>query len=147
MKYKGFTLIELLIVIAFVLIFAFIGITSFSNYQESVEDSGELRELISDIQYAKQMSVSEQINYGIIFNFTANSYKLIKHDSEQETIKEKEFPENINLKDVDQYSEVKFTRFGAVFRSGEIIIETDDFHQNINIKPSGFIDVKRDNIN
>ncbi|MGM0439194.1 MAG: pilus assembly FimT family protein [Patescibacteria group bacterium] len=147
MKAQGFTLIETSIVIVFIILFASISVVSFFNYQESVEDSGEARELVSDLQYAKQMSISEQINYGVVFNFTDNSYQVVKHGSEKEIIKEKQFAKEINLKDVDQYSEVKFTRFGAVFRSGEIIIETNDFYQNIHIKPSGFIDVQRNNIN
>lgn len=144
---KGFTLIELIIVVA--IIIGFMGVSAFGllRYQESVEGAGEVRELIGDLRYAKQMSIAEQIHYGVVFNFTENRYQVVKYTEDTEVIKEKGMTDDINLKNVDQYSEARFTRFGAVFRSGEIIIERDNVIKTIKIKPSGFIHVERDNIN
>lgn len=147
MKNSGFTLIELIIIIVIVSLLGLIGVRSFVSYQEGVEGTGEAQELINDLRYAKQMSISEQIHYGIVFDFEDNSYELIKEEEERVVIKQKKLPERVNLKPVDQYSEVRFTRFGAVFKSGEVILSDSSSSRKIIIKPSGFINVQRNNLN
>lgn len=147
MKKNGFTLIELLIVVIIIVLFSGIGVTAFIRRQESVKGSGEVRELVNDLRYAKQTSIAEQVHYGVVFDFEEDSYKIVNYDQDREVIKEKIFDPQIDLKSVENYSEVKFTLFGAVFRRGQVILEGKNFEEIINIKPSGFIHVQGDNLN
>ncbi len=145
MNEKAFSIIELVIVLAILFFFTALGINSFVRRQESFEKEGEVRELVDDLKYAKQITVSTQINHELSFDFENNSYRVIDQNGEE--VKVKELIDDLTLEPVDDYQEVRFTRFGAVFQSGEVIIEGDNFLRLIKIKPSGYIDVKRDNIN
>ena len=146
MNEKGLTLIELLTALVIVFIFAGLGANVFVGRQEGIEKSGEVRELVGDLRHARQMAVSEQINYGVIFDFDENYYRVVNFNDDEE-VKRKEMITGMELNSVDDYYQVKFTRFGAVFQSGEVLVEAENFSQLIKIKPSGFIDVKRDNTN
>jgi prepilin-type N-terminal cleavage/methylation domain-containing protein len=147
MKKNGFTLIELLIVVIIIVLFSGIGVTAFIRRQEAVKGSGEVRELVNDLRYAKQISIAEQIHYGVVFDFNEDSYRIVNYDQDREVIKEKIFDPQIDLRSIDNYSEVKFTLFGAVFKKGGVILNGKNFEEIINIKPSGFIHVQGDNLN
>ncbi len=144
---KGFTLIEFVIVVFCLFFFVAMGVLAFIRYEQSFIFSGEVNELINDLKYAKQTSITEQIQYKIEFNFNSNSYKLIKKSEPEEIIKNKKFLSDIEIEEINNYSEVNFTRFGAVLTSGEFLISGKDFSKIIKIKPSGFIYVERANLN
>ncbi len=144
---KGFTLIEIVIVIALIALSTSLGFTAFSRYRSAVDQSGEVRELIDDLRYAKELSVSQQIKHGIDFDFNNNGYLIVKDGSEKEILDRKHFSTGVQIKDVNGYSEVRFTNFGAVFRAGSVLIRKENNLKEIIIKPSGFIDVERSNIN
>jgi prepilin-type N-terminal cleavage/methylation domain-containing protein len=147
MKEKGFTLIELLIVVVIMVVFTGLGVAGFLRRQEAIEGSGEVRELINDLRYAKQISIAEQTHYGVVFDFVEDSYQIVNYDQDREVLKNKELAYQINLESVDNYGEVKFTLFGAVFKSGQVSLTGKNFSEIINIKPSGFVHVQGDNIN
>lgn len=147
MKKTGFTLIEILIVLVIVSFFGLIGVRSFINYEESIKEIGEVQELVDDLRYAKQMAIAKQVHYSIVFDFENNSYLVVKEEDGGQTIKEKSFPKKIRLEPVDEFSKVKFTRFGAVFQSGEVALRDSSTLRKIIIKPSGFINVQRNNLN
>lgn len=139
---KGMTLIEILVVILILSLFVVVGVSGVLMQREKFEASGEINELLADLRYAKQMSITEQAHYGMVFNFEDNSYQVFR---EGEVIKEKFF--GLELEAVENYTEVKFTRFGAVFKGGEVLIKSDNILRVIEIKPSGFFHVQRININ
>ncbi len=147
MTQKGFTLIEFIVVVFCLLFFVGIGVLAFIRYEQSFLFSKEVNELIDDLKYAKQASITEQIQHAIRFNFEENRYQMIKKDETEEVIKAKIFPTGIKIEEVDNYSEINFTKFGAVLRSGKVILSGKDFSKNIIIKPSGFIYVERINSN
>ncbi len=147
MKKKGITIIEFLTVIIIISIILGIGISIFFKYEKTFGFKGDVSELINDLNYTKQISIAEQINHGIRFDFYNNSYQIIRYGDEEEVIKLKEFPSETKIESIDNYSEVKFTFFGAVFKGGKILLKDDSFSRIIEIKPSGFIYVERDNIN
>lgn len=147
MNKKGFTLIEVLIVVVIMVVFTGLGVAGFLRRQEAVEGSGEVRELINDLRYAKQISIAEQAHYGLVFNFIEDSYKIVNYDQDRKVLKEKKLAHQIDLKSIDDYGEVKFTLFGAVFKSGQVSLTAKNFSEVINIKPSGFVHVQGDNIN
>lgn len=144
---KGITLIEVVIVVALILTFTGMGITSFVSYQETMEASGVAGELLNDLKYAKQMSITRQVRHGLEFDFSEDSYKLIKYGEEEEVLNERKLEDNLEIESPDHFTDIKFNHFGAVFGSREIIFRGEDFIKTINVRPSGFIDVERDNIN
>jgi len=147
MNQKGLTLIELLFVILFILVFATMGFLGLMQRERRIRLSGEAGELVSDLRFAKRMSISEQINYGVEFDFSTDSYRVIRHGDEREEMKRKDFPPGITIEGSDEFSEVKFTLFGAAFGRTEIFIQGEEFSKIIIVKPSGFIDVQRNNVN
>ena len=147
MKEKGMTLVEILIVIAFISVIVTVVIFGITKYKQNFEISGETSELIDDLNYAKQMSITEQIHYGVRFDFYDNSYQIIKYDDQEDIIKTKKLSSGIKVESIDDYSEVRFTFFGAVFKSGKVLLKNEDFSKIIEIKPSGFIYVERTDIN
>ncbi len=143
---KGFTLIETLVVVVIISVALSVGVSGFWAYRDQFEVSGEINELVSDLRYAKQMSIAEQIHHGIRFDFSNNSYKVIRYE-DNEVIRENIFPPGVELHAVDDYDEARFTRFGAVFKSGEVMVKGHDFSRLIKIKPSGFFHVERIDFN
>jgi hypothetical protein len=83
----------------------------------------------------------------VVFDFVEDSYQIVNYDQDREVLKNKELAYQINLESVDNYGEVKFTLFGAVFKSGQVSLTGKNFSEIINIKPSGFVHVQGDNIN
>ncbi len=143
---KGMTLTEIMAIIIITSIIITFSIAGFLRQGRSFEMSAEINELVKDLNYAKQMSITEQENYGIRFYFHENRYDVLRY-SDDFIVKTKTISSDLELISVDNYSEVKFTLFGAVFRRGEVIIEGEGLSKIIEIKPSGFIYVQGNDSN
>jgi len=61
----GFQLIQLVMVCAIIGIMAVIGVPVFTRYQPNIKLNAEAKQLISDLRYAQQKTVSEQKIYYI----------------------------------------------------------------------------------
>jgi len=146
MNKKGMTLIEILMVIVLITIIIGVGISGITRYG-TLRLSGEAAELVGDLRYARQMSVTEQIHYAVRFNFDENSYQIIKYGDEENIVKTKIFPAGTEMEKIEECFEVKFTLFGAAFKSGKVLLKGEDFEKIIEIRPSGFIHVERNDIN
>ncbi len=83
---SSFTIIELLVVIGIISLLFLIGIPAFRAYQPSLQLSGTVRELVTDLRYAGQLSVDEQVNHGIRFDIAANKYEIIKFGASEEVL-------------------------------------------------------------
>jgi len=144
MKKKGFTIVELLTVIGILIILVSIGIPVWRNIQPTLELSGSARELITDLRYAQQLAITEQIIYGVRFNFEENKYQIIQYKktngTTEEIIKLKLLPERITLEQIDNFSEAKFTPYGSIIQGGNVrLINTQNQTKTIDIRPSGFV--------
>lgn len=141
---KGITLVEMLVAISIFIIlagFVYIGLT---NYQGTIDLNGATRELLTDLRYAQELAVSQQIKHGIQFFQSQNKYQIIKYGDTEEVIKEKELPEGISFKEIEGLSldRVRFTSFGAVEESGRVILKSrDNLERKIEIRPSGFVEI------
>lgn len=145
---NGFTLTEILVIIGIIGILALIGIPAFRSFKSSLELSGIVRELVTDLRYAQQLTVTEQINHGVRFDFTENKnkYQIIKYlgtDGESEEIlKEKSLPEGIYFQEIDNFNEAKFNPYGAAVENGKVrLVNTKT--KTIDIRPSGFVKIKK----
>ncbi len=143
---KGMTLTEIMATVAVISIIVTFSIVGVLRQGRSFELSAEVNELVRDLNYAKQMSITEQDNYGVRFYFHENRYDILRY-SDDFIVKTKTISSDLELISVDNYNEVKFTLFGAVFKKGEIIVEGEGLLKIIEIKPSGFIYVQGNDSN
>ena len=143
---KGITLLELLTVILIIVILAAISIPAWRNIQPTLDLNGSVRELITDLRYAQQLAIAEQIIYGVRFDFEENKYQIIKYKKTngitEEIIKTKWLPPGINLEQVDNFSQAQFIPYGSVIERGEVcLVNIKNKIKTINIRPSGFVKV------
>jgi len=144
-KKRGFTLTELLTVIGIMAILLLIGIPVFRAYRPSLQLSGSVRELITDLRYAQQLAVTEQVDYGIRFFIAEDKYQIIKHVAEEELLEEKKLPSQVSFHQTEDLTDdrVLFNPYGAVKdEAGTItLINTRNDIATIDIRPSGFVKI------
>lgn len=75
---EGWTLIELVLVVLLLVVLAVSVSVSLQNYG-TIKLNGAARELASDIRFAQQLSMTQQVRHGVIF--TANTYTVFENDN------------------------------------------------------------------
>ncbi len=145
---NSFTLIELLIVIAVLGILIGISFPIFRNYQPDLQLSGITRDLVSDLRYAQQLALTEQIEYCVQFpaDFPTNRKYRIVQCGETEPIKpETTIPEEIielTINPALTNNEVRYNPYGAVKESTDITLKNiKENERTIEIRPSGFVKI------
>ncbi len=137
----GFTLIEVLIVIAVMAILASVFISSTNFFQPQAKLASVARDLITDIRYAQQLAVNEQVEYGISFLVSENKYQLWRFSATPEQIFEKVLPGEVQISQVLDLTDdkVEFNAYGAVAEDGSVyLINSKSEIKIIEIRPSGF---------
>ena len=112
------------------------------KYQPNLKLNGTARDLATDLRYAQQMTITEQVEYLVQLDLTGNNYKIQKVDTATTTLKTVVFPTEINYQQVTDLTEnqVVFNSYGAVRESGQIVlVNTNGKTVIINVKPSGYI--------
>ncbi|MDP2951473.1 MAG: type II secretion system protein [bacterium] len=138
---QGFTLIEVLIVIAVMAILCAVFISQTSFFQPQAKLASVARDLITDIRYAQQLAVNEQVEYGISFLVSENKYQLWRFSAVPEQIFEKILPQEVQISQVLDLTDdkVKFNAYGAVAEAGSVyLINSESETKIIEIRPSGF---------
>ncbi|MFA5743051.1 MAG: GspH/FimT family pseudopilin [Candidatus Paceibacterota bacterium] len=138
---NGFTLLEIVITVAITGIIAGASVISFYRYQPSLELSSVSRDMVSNLRYAQQLAISQQINYGIRFYPDQKKYQVVKYSSPEEVIKNVSFPQGIIFDQVSfTNSQLKFNIYGAAVEAGTIVIRNKNYNTStIEVKPSGFV--------
>lgn len=137
-KKRGFSIIELLVVLGVIAMFSMVSLPYFVSYQKNIKLKNEVKLLATNLKYAQQLAVTEQIIYQVILAPETKSYQIINSES-AEVIK------TVNLDDeVDFYnfttSTFSFNATGAVLEYGQIVlINTKNSTVTIEIKPSGYV--------
>jgi len=142
-KLKGFTLAELLVIIGVIGILAFFTMPALRNFQSTMRLNGVSRELISDIRYAQQLAITEQLEYCVQFFPLEKRYQLIQCGGAV-PIKESLLPEEIISLSVNDLTdnEIRYNPYGAVQEEGNIILEnTKHETKTILVKISGFVKI------
>jgi prepilin-type N-terminal cleavage/methylation domain-containing protein len=141
---RGVTLTELLVIIAVLGILTLIGIPAFRGYRPNLELSRAVRGLIGDLRYAQQLTVSEQIEHGIRFSTSTDSYQIVKHLQPEQILEEKNLPNEVDFQLITGFSdsEAVFNPYGAAKESGTItLINTKNTTSTIEVSPSGFVKI------
>lgn len=141
-KHKyGFTLIEIGISITILTVMATIGFPYFRTQLQNLKLSNAAKDLIIDLRYAQQLTVSEQDIFYLKIYPELSQYKIIKESSSQ-TIKAATLPSNVIFHDIGfSDNKVVFNYYGAVTVSGVIILKhtITDKTFSIEVKPSGYV--------
>lgn len=124
MNNKGFTLLELILCIslfAIILTIPLFKIDVLLNQKEKKE----LKEFITDINYARNKAIIESTRYSIYIRPDTNSYVIYQHKSSmQKIVKKKEFTNGIQFKSTNvKDKEIIFTQSGAPSHAGEILLK------------------------
>ncbi len=73
---KGFTLVEVIVVVVIISIAALIAIPMFSS-AGSMQIGSAANIIAADLEYAKSMAITRGQNYSIVFDATAESYRIV----------------------------------------------------------------------
>ncbi len=80
MRERGFTLIELVLVLLVATVVGIVVSTNLSGFP-TIKVNGAARKLASDIRFAQQMAITQQVKYGVAVNVpVANKYTVYKND-------------------------------------------------------------------
>jgi len=143
-KPKGMTMVEMIVVFSIIGILTLVIIPAFRAFQPNLELSGTARELATDLRYAQQLSITEQIEHGIYFSVDAGKYQIIKYGGVEEILKTKELPQKVSFQEVSGFTDyaVKFNPYGAAKESGNIIlVNTINSTTTVEVRPSGFVKI------
>lgn len=77
MKNKGWTIVETIVVIALMGIVLGIGIPQFQKYISRAKLENAKSEIFATLRVARSNALSEQITYQVIFDESANSYRMV----------------------------------------------------------------------
>ena len=144
-KLGGFTLFEFLVIIVIIGIIAAVSWSALRTLQPSWRLDGAVRDLATDLRYAQQQSVTEQVNYGIHFSSTTNKYQIIRYGTTTENVLEKSLPEGVDFYQITGFinEEVVFNPYGAVKEMGSVsLINIEQKVKIIEVRPSGFVKIK-----
>ncbi len=123
-----------------------IAIPAFRMFAPSLELNGTARELVSNLRYSQQMSVTEQVEYGIRFSTTTREYQMVKYSSPEEIIETKELPEKVDFQEVSGFTnnEARYNPYGAVKAEGSVsLVNNKGTVLTIEVRPSGFVKINK----
>ena len=73
---KGFTLVEVMITVALMAILMAIAVPSFMTWKESLDMKGAARGVASKLRLARQMAVTNNLEYRVEFDVDGKRYRL-----------------------------------------------------------------------
>lgn len=139
----AFTLTEMLIAIGIISLMAAIGLPFYRSVSMNLSLSSAARDLASDLRQAQQLSVTEQVNYRLIFNQANDSYSIINSDTGNR-VKEKTVKQPTTILSITGLAEdtAEFNATGAASSTGSIVLTNPNLRQiTIEIKPSGYVKI------
>lgn len=141
---KGFSLIEILVVLGIIIMIALINIPLLRQYQPTLKLKGEARQLASDLRYAQQLALTEQVVHLVRFFPALQKYQIIRAPAGQNETIVKE----IILKTPVIFQSITFTNNQVGFNAGGgssgagyAIVTNGDKTAKVEVTPSGYIKI------
>ncbi|PIR92651.1 hypothetical protein COU01_00520, partial [Candidatus Falkowbacteria bacterium CG10_big_fil_rev_8_21_14_0_10_44_15] len=138
----GFSLLQLLLAIAIIIIMAVITLPALRHYEPSIKLKAESRQLVSDLRYAQQLTVTEQKTHYVEIDLIGKRYLVVKQENPASPLKTINLTEGISWQTVSGFdgNRVVFNSYGAVSQAGQIVLtNTQGNTYTINVKPSGYV--------
>ena len=145
-KNQGSLLLNVLVSFGIIALMATISIPYIRQYQPNLKLNATARDLTSDLRYAQQLTVTEQVVYLVDFDLDNDSYQILKSGVATTTVKTVEFDSDISFQQIINLSDnqVIFNFYGGVSEAGQIIlVNTNGKTVTINVKPSGYIQLEQ----
>lgn len=142
---KGSLLIDLLVTLGIIALLSTISIPYLRKYQPNLVLNGVARNLITDLRYAQQLTITEQKTYQVALDLNDNKYQIQKIDIATTTIKTVTLESGISIKQITDLTDnrIVFNYYGGVEEAGTIILtNSNNIDAIINIKPSGYIQLQ-----
>lgn len=143
---KGFSLVEILVVLSICSVFAGTTASFMHQYQPTLKLKGEVKKLMSELRYAQQLTLTEQIVHCLRFSPIENKYRLIRNPGSHETV-----PAEIILAELIRFQEVTFLNneicfnfAGGSSETGEITLSNGERTTTIKVRPSGYVRMYED---
>lgn len=143
---KGFTLTEILIAFSVLGVLVAISVPVLRNIQPDLQLSAASRDLVTNLRYAQQLSMTEQVEHSVRFYPEEKRYEIKRYGETTEVLKTVSFPEKIisvtinGLSSIDSDKEARYNPYGAVKDSGSILLENSENQtKTIEVRPSGFV--------
>ncbi len=140
---KSFTLVEILVVIGILGILVSISIPIMRNFQPGLQLRNSTQEIISDLRYAQQLTITQQREYCVRFFPAEKKYQIIQCEATQ-FLKEKVLPQEIKTLSISVFTnnEIRYNPYGAVREEGTITLENYKGETKIILfRRSGFIKI------
>lgn len=141
---QGLSLIELAVIIAVIAVLALLTMPFFRIFSSNLQFSSAIRKLVTDLRYAEQLSVTEQVEHGIRFSLADNKYRLIKFDVNETELEVETLPQNVSFQSISGLTnnEARFNPYGAAKEAGFIVLQNNtNATTAVDIRPSGFIKI------
>ena len=141
-KHQGSVLVSTLVTMGILSILFAVSIPFFRQYQPNLQLTGTARELTTDLRYAQQLTISEQVAHYVEFNTSLDTYLIIKGGTATTTVKTVALPAEVGFQSVVGFTDdrVRFNSYGAVTESGDItLVNTNGQTKIISVKPSGYV--------
>lgn len=141
---KGYFLINLVVTLGIIALIIGLSFPYIRNYQINSILSAEARNMVGNLKYAQQLSVTEQVVHGVEFDLSSDTYWIKKFGNATTTIKEINLDSSASLDQITglENNRVKFNFYGGVDYSGEIILKNTNSTSTVEIKPSGYVRIK-----
>ncbi len=139
---KGTMIVNVLVAIAIIAFLSVMAMPRFKDFEKNLQLSNVTRDLVTDLRYAQQLTISEQIPHFVHFDDINNLYQISKSDTVVIVIKTVNLPPGISFKSIVGFTDnnVEFNPYGGVSESGTIVLtNTNGKIKTINVKPSGYV--------
>lgn len=137
-------MIEILVVLGIIAIIALINLPLLQQYQPTLKLKGEARALASDLRYAQQLTLTEQVIHLARFFPDVNKYQIIRAEEGQDEaiLKETFLSQPIEFQEITfTDNEVSFNAGGGSSETGYVTLTNGDKTVMVEVKPSGYIKI------
>jgi prepilin-type N-terminal cleavage/methylation domain-containing protein len=153
----GFTMVEVVIVVVIIGIAALIAVPMMSS-AASLQIRSAANMIAADIEYTKSMAISRGQKYSVVFDKSADSYKIVGPDGTT-TIDhpvKKGFKYIVNFQNESKLNQVDITNadfggsqtvtfdcLGSPDNGGSVVLQADGTTKTVTVEPvTGFISIQ-----
>ncbi|MFH1173432.1 MAG: prepilin-type N-terminal cleavage/methylation domain-containing protein [bacterium] len=141
---QGYSLIEMLVVLSVIIILIMINLPLLQQYQPTMKLKGESRELATELRYAQQLTLTEQVVHLVRFFPSEKKYRVIRAEEgeDEEIIKEIYLNSPIIFQEITfTDNQVSFNTAGGSSEDGQVILTNNEDNNIVEVKPSGYVKI------